>query len=102
MTGGLLIWAGQFLGVYLIASAADVVATAEDRGWTLAGLAFSLACLAGVAALGGYAALALRSRPADDGQRFEWSLALGGSLIGGVGVLFQTLPLALSLLAREA
>jgi len=102
MTGGLLIWAGQFLGVYLISSAADVVATAADPAWSLAGLAFSLVCLAGIVALGGYAALALRSRRSDENARFQSSLALGGSLIGGVGVLFQTLPLVLSLVAGQA
>jgi len=102
MTGGLLIWAGQFLGVYLISSAADVAATAADAGWSLAGLAFSLICLAGVVALGARAAMALRSSPTDERERFEWSLALGGSVIGGVGVLFQTLPLVQILVAGQA
>jgi len=99
MTGGLLIWAGQFIGVYLISSMADVAATAEDSAWSLAGVVFSAACLAGIVALGVWAA---RMKPADQLRAFERSLAVGACVLGGIGVVFQTLPLALSLMAGQA
>lgn len=93
MTGGLLIWATHFIGVYLIASTADVVATAEDARWKMGAIVFSLACLGAVL---GLAWPVLKGRRAAAGQeRFETDLALGACLIGGVGITFQTLPLLL-------
>ena len=51
MLAGLSIWALHFLGVYLISSVADVVATSDDFAWRMGGVAFSVACalLCGVA-----------------------------------------------------
>lgn len=54
--GGPAIWALHFLGLYSLASAADVAADRADA-WRGAGLAFSLACLAATAV---YAVLVAR------------------------------------------
>ena len=83
-----MIWAAHFLGVYLISSTADVVATAEAPLWRLIGGGFSLACLAGEA---GLALLILKTR-----RGFEPAVGVGGCFIGGVGIVFQTLPLLLT------
>jgi drug/metabolite transporter (DMT)-like permease len=93
LLGGLLFWATHFLGLYLITSVADVVATADDPVWRLAGAGFSLVCIAGAAGLGVAIARAGRRGPQPDPRRFEHSVALGGCVIGGIGVAFQTLAL---------
>ena len=59
LLGGLLIWAAHFNGVYLIASIADVVASADVAASRLAVGAFTAVCAAGDAAL---VFLALRRR----------------------------------------
>lgn len=87
LTGGLLIWAVHFMGVYLISSTADVVAYAEAPLWRLIGVGFSLACLAAE----GLVVLAALKTPAG----FERAIAVGGCCIGGIGIVFQTLPLIL-------
>jgi len=94
-TGGLLIWAAHFLGVYVIASLADVVATADDPAWRSGGVIFSLVCLAGIAVLAVGVFRSGRSSP-DAWRGFERAVALGACLIGGVGIVFQTLPLLLT------
>ena len=43
MTGGLIVWFVHFMGVYAIASLADVVSRADEFGWRMTGLAFSAA-----------------------------------------------------------
>ena len=53
MLGGLIVWTVHFMGVYAIASLADVVSRADDPLWRMIGLAFSGACL--------FAALGLRA-----------------------------------------
>ena len=51
MTGGLILWAAHFMGLYALASAADVVSTADDPAWRMGGLAFSVVCVALAAVL---------------------------------------------------
>ena len=92
MTGGLLIWAVHFMGIYLIASVADVVDRADAFAWRMGGLAFSLACLLAAGAVGAYAAMQLRAGPGDGARAFRLRLAALGAGIGGVGVLYQALP----------
>ena len=50
MTGGLLIWALHFVGVYLISSAADVWSSSEAGSARWTGLAFSIGCVIAVIA----------------------------------------------------
>lgn len=90
MTAGLLIWAAHFLGLYLLASAADVWASTEAAGrWV--GLGFSLACLALIAV----AAIVIARRPIPDGPgSWERRVALTGAFVAAVGVTWQTAPLA--------
>ena len=83
----------HFLGVYLITSVADVAAKSDDPAWLLAGIVFSLVCLAGEVGLGLLVATMLRRHPADPRERFELQVALGACVIAGVGVFFQTLLL---------
>ena len=91
MTAGLLIWAAHFIGLYLLASAADVWSSVEASGWRWTGLGFSLLCLAAIAVV---AALMIR-RPAPDGPGgWERRVALTGALVGAVAVVWQTAPLA--------
>lgn len=92
MTGGLLIWAVHFLGLYLLASAADV-SKGDAAAWNAAGLVFSLVCLLSVIGLCWRGAAALKARPADDTGAFGLRLAIAGGLLGGIGVVFQSLVL---------
>ena len=88
---GLIIWAVHFLGVYTIASLADVVSHADDPPWRLGVLAFSLVC--GLAALGAgvVAVRRLRRTEAEPG-RFMDELAAVGAGIAFVAIVWQALP----------
>ena len=91
-TGGLLVWAAHFLGLYLLASVADVAR--EDTGaWRGVGLAFSLVCLVIAAGLGLNAFFRLRAQSSDPTHGFRLGLQAGAAAIGGIGVVFQTLVL---------
>lgn len=88
MTGGLVVWAGHFTGVYLLASLAAVVAHPDALAWRLAGLGFSLACLIACIALL-IAALVQRRRRGGIGHDLA---AMSGGL-GALAVVFQAAPL---------
>ena len=91
MTAGLLIWAGHFLGLYLLASAADVWSSTEAAAGRWIGLGFSLLCLALIAVV----AVVMARRPVPDGPGlWERRVALTGALVAAVGVTWQTAPLA--------
>ena len=91
MLGGLIVWTIHFMGVYAIASLADVVSAADDPAWRMGGLAFSAACL--FAALG-LAALAFRRvrHPSDSMAGFGDQLALLGGGVAALAILWQALP----------
>ena len=88
--GGLLVWALHFIGVYTIASVADVVARAEAAPWRAGMLAFSLACL--VAEVGLFAWAMRRLRGGEAANRFMDRLAALGAGIGAIAVVWQALP----------
>ncbi len=91
MTAGLLIWAAHFLGLYLLASAADVWSSTEAAAGRWIGLGFSLLCLALIAVV----AVVMARRPVSDGSGlWERRVALTGALVAAVGVTWQTVPLA--------
>lgn len=91
MTAGLLIWAGHFLGLYLLASAADVWSSTEAAAGRWIGLGFSLLCLALIAVV----AVVMARRPVSDVPGlWERRVALTGALVAAVGVTWQTAPLA--------
>ena len=92
MLGGLLIWAAHFLGLYLLSSAADV-ARGDAGAWNGAGLIFSLICLMVTAVLCWRCIVWLRMKPRDETRAFGLRLAVAGGLLGGIGVVFQTLVL---------
>ncbi len=91
MTAGLLIWAAHFLGLYLLASAADVWSSTEAAAGRWIGLGFSLLCLALIAVV----AVVMARRPLPDGPGlWERRVALTSALVAAVGVTWQTTPLA--------
>jgi len=92
MTGGLLIWALQFMGVYLISSAADVWSSSEDASARWIGLAFSLGCLLAIVAM----AVCVSTTRSKNSSSDAWERRVGltGTLIAGIGVIWQTAPLA--------
>lgn len=92
ITGGLLVWTAHFMGLYLLASYADV-AWRDAAAGLMFGLVFSVACLVGVVWLGLHAAGQLRHRPSDATRAFGLRIAVAGALVGGVGVVFQTIAL---------
>lgn len=87
---GLIIWAVHFLGVYAIASLADVVSRADDPAWRGGALAFSLAC--GLAALAAMVAAIRRAGDGDQPARFMAQLAALGGGLALVAIAWQALP----------
>lgn len=93
LLGGLLIWAGHFLGVYLISSAADVWSTTNASGPRLLGAAFSFACLA--AALGVAAVVWCRGKTSvAEAEAWEGQVGLAGALVAAISIIWQAAPLA--------
>lgn len=91
MTGGLILWAVHFLGMYGLSSLADVVARADDPGWRMIGQVFSGLCLLVSAALLVVAIRRLR-RAKDAAGRFRDQLAALGAAIALVAIPWQALP----------
>ncbi|MGA0544098.1 hypothetical protein ACO2Q1_02360 [Brevundimonas sp. VNH65] len=91
MTSGLLVWAAHFLGVYSLASLADVVATTDDPVWRAATLAFSLGCALTTAGLLWLAVRRLR-RSETERLRFQNQLAALGAGVSFVAICWQALP----------
>lgn len=92
MTGGLLIWAAHFAGVYLISSAADVWSSVDAPASRMLALAFSLACLT---AVGGLAfRIRRRTRDLSGHEAWEGRVGLTGALFAAIGVVWQTATLA--------
>ena len=91
MLGGLIVWTVHFMGVYAIASLADVVSRADDLVWRMIGLAFSAACLLAALVLTGWAARRLRRRE-DPSAAFGDQLALLGGGVAAIAIIWQALP----------
>lgn len=95
LLGGLLIWFVHFMGVYGIASLADVLSDADAPASRMAVGGFTLVCAAGEAWLVWLAfrrgATGLRDAP-DGLTRFWASVAGGGAALSFVAVLWQGLP----------
>ena len=91
MLGGLIVWTVHFMGVYAIASLADVVSRADDPAWRMIGLGFSVACLAAAVGLAAWAGRRLR-RGGDAATGFGDQLALLGSGLAAVAIVWQALP----------
>jgi len=90
MTGGLLVWAAHFTGVYAIASLADVVARADDFGWRMLAVAFTGVCA--LACVGLFVwALAVRRRTSGP-ESFKHDMALLSALVGGIAIVWQGAP----------
>lgn len=91
MLGGLIVWTIHFVGVYALASAADTYSRADDFGWRMGGLVFSLACLLAALVLTGLAARAVH-RSQDPAETFRHQLALLGGGVSAVAIVWQALP----------
>lgn len=91
MLGGLIVWTVHFMGVYAIASLADVVSRADDPAWRMGGLAFSAACGLAAAALT-VVALRRTRRRTDPSISFGDQLALLGAGVATVAIVWQALP----------
>lgn len=81
----------HFLGVYALASLADVVVSADDPRWRAAGLGFSVLCVLASAALLILAARRLR-RTDGEGRRFPDQVAALGAGLALVAIVWQALP----------
>jgi hypothetical protein len=92
MTGGLLIWAAHFMGVYAISSLGDVVQTADAPGWRMAALGFSAACAAAAGVLLAWVARKAKTTPAEGLAPFVVSVGFLGGLVALIGVIWQALP----------
>jgi hypothetical protein len=88
MTGGLIVWAVHFIGVYLISSVADLVTTADDAGWRMAAFAFSGLCVLAAAALLVAALRRLRAHP----HAFADQVAACGGGVAVIAIVWQALP----------
>lgn len=94
MLGGLIVWTIHFMGVYAIASLADVVSRADDAAWRMAGLAFSGVCLLAAVVLTAAAVRRVRrtAGAADAPEGFGDQLALLGGGVATVAIVWQALP----------
>lgn len=91
MLGGLIVWTIHFMGIYAIASLADVVSRADDLDWRMLGLAYSGVCLLVSLALTVAAARRAR-RCLDPAAGFGDQLALFGGGVATVAIAWQALP----------
>ena len=87
MTGGLVVWAAQFSGLYALSSLADVVAEADAPVWRMAGLALTVAS---ALVCGGLLWLAVQRRRRQGGFRHDIAALSAG--VGGLAVIWQGLP----------
>ncbi|MGV3579647.1 hypothetical protein [Brevundimonas sp.] len=85
--GGLIVWTLHFLIIYGLASVADVSDPATRSLWSIAGV--------GVTALG-LAALLWIGYRASRRQGLVYLLGIGGCILSGVAIVFQSLPFLIS------
>lgn len=91
MLGGLIVWAIHFMGVYAIASLSDVVSRADDPGWRLIGLVFSVVCLVAASVFTFVAGRRARQEAAS-AVGFGDQLAVLGGGLAWVAIVWQALP----------
>jgi hypothetical protein len=95
MLGGLLIWAIHFLGIYGIASVADLVSQADAPAWRLGAMVFSGLCLAAAGTVLSLALRGVRARRQHPAQIVGFSAEVGvlGAGLGLIAIVWQSLPL---------
>lgn len=91
MLSGLIVWTVHFVGVYALASVADIAADPQAPVWRIAGWVFSATCALATAVMLGFAIQRLR-RSAN--ERFRHEMALMGNLVGLISIAWQALPFA--------
>jgi len=92
MLGGLLVWMTHFLGVYAIASTAEVATEASAPAARLAVGAFTAVCALAAAGFGFAGLRRLRRASGEPLERFSATVAALGGGIGAVGIVWQGLP----------
>jgi hypothetical protein len=90
--GGLSIWLVHFLGLYALASLADLSPTVGGGTWRGLALGFSAACLV-VCGLVGWIVLRPSARRWLDSP-LQLGLGAGGAAIGLVAIAWQTIAAA--------
>jgi len=90
MLGGLLIWTLHFLGVYGVASVADLSDPSTQALWRWLGVAFTGACLLGVVLI------VLRARPSAQDVGLYRQVGLGASAVSFIAIVWQSVPLLVS------
>jgi hypothetical protein len=90
LLGGLAVWAVHFLGVYVLASVADLRGPSEQEVWQAAHVVFSLACMVVCAAL--LVAAGRRMGNASPDTRFMSRISGAGAGLGLLAILWQSLP----------
>lgn len=90
MLGPFLIWAAHFVLVYALASLADIRPASESGLWRTLGLALSLCCIIGLAAVMAWGRSSSRFSP------LAKRLGLFGGGIALLAVAWQSLPLLIS------
>jgi hypothetical protein len=91
MLGGLILWGIHFVGVYVIASIADVVARADHPVGRMIALGFSGLCVAVGVALGLVAFRRLKNAR-EEAARFRRELTVMGYGVAVVAMVWQALP----------
>lgn len=90
MLGGLLVWTLHFVGVYSIASAADVSDPSTQALWRWLGAAFTGACLLAVAVI------VARAWPSSRKAGLYRQVGLGACVISVIAIVWQSVPLLVS------
>ena len=89
MLGGLLVWAVHFMGIYAIASVADLSRDHEGL-WTVTAGLLTLSCLAALAPL--YLAARAGSRSGKPNGPLTAALGQIGAIMAAIAIIWQTLP----------
>ncbi|WP_426052104.1 hypothetical protein [Brevundimonas sp. SL161] len=90
MLGGLLVWTLHFLGVYGVASVADLSDPSTHALWRGLGLALTGLCLLAVALI------ALRARPSTRDAALYRQVGLGTCAVSFIAIVWQSVPLIVS------
>lgn len=93
MLGGLIVWTVHFVGVYALASAAEVAGRADDPPWRVGIVVFSGLCLAAAAGVLVWAVREMR-RPGREEATAKLipELSALGAGLALIAIAWQTLP----------
>lgn len=90
MLGGLLVWTLHFLGVYGVASVADLSAPPTAALWRWIGIALTGLCLLAVVVI------VRRTRPSTQDPGLFRQVGLGACVLSFIAIVWQSVPLLVS------